>query len=89
MGVNALGIRSPSPHDISLIPTITHPESEQENEIVGEPEPHDPPTAGRQRVRKWLNAAANKMGNAAHEKLDVSDYNDQVSNRPLRAVSLC
>jgi hypothetical protein len=64
-----------------LIPTITEPGVEQIEQVETEDAPQhettDEPTAGRPRVRKWLTEAANKMGNAAHDKLDVSDYNDK------------
>lgn len=81
LGDNALGISSPSPNEIGLIPTITHPETEYEEPGTDVEEHPDQPTAGRHRVRKWLTAAGNYMGNAAHNKLDVSDYNDQKAHR--------
>ncbi|KAF2853558.1 hypothetical protein T440DRAFT_389978 [Plenodomus tracheiphilus IPT5] len=82
-GENALGIRSPSPTDIGLITTITHPESVNEHrEHVSEARQNEElPTAGRQRVRRWFNAAGDYWANAAHEKLDVSDFNDPRAHR--------
>ncbi|KAF2820648.1 hypothetical protein CC86DRAFT_304548 [Ophiobolus disseminans] len=81
-----LGIRSTSPHDMSLIPTITQPNVDQESTHGMHRQEHDEeeeeePTAGRPRVRQWLTKAANYMGNAVHQKLDVSDYNDQQAHR--------
>ena len=75
---NALGIRSPSPNEIGLIPTITHPESEQMNDTE---DPNEEPTAGRNRVRKWFTSAGNYLGNVAHDKLDVSDFKDQKAHQ--------
>jgi hypothetical protein len=69
---NALGIRSESPNEIELIPTFIHSGSSDHD--PQEDSSHDPqadqPTAGRHRVRRWLTAAGNKLGDAAHEKLD-------------------
>lgn len=80
---NALGIRSPSPNEIGRIPIITHPESVNEHhEHAPEPRQNENlPTAGRQRVRRWLNAAGDYWADAAHEKLDVSDFNDPKAHR--------
>jgi hypothetical protein len=66
---NALRIRSESPNEISQIPTLTHPESDDQDDSSQDPQA-DQPTAGRHRVRKWLTTAGNKLGDAAHEKLD-------------------
>lgn len=77
---NGLGIRSESPNDVALIPTITHPVSEREyvdensqNDRHGD---HQPglPTAGRHKVRKWLTSAGNYLGDTVHEKLDPSSH---------------
>ena len=91
-----LGIRSASPNDMRLIPTITQPDVEQDvPEEVHHHEYEDEPTAGRHRVRQWFTKAANYLGNAAHQKLDTSDYNDQQAHRfpeipgePLRNPAL-
>lgn len=80
-GENALGIRSASPHEIGLIPTITHPESESAYREHAPQKHEELPTAGRQRVRRWLTAAGDSWANAAHQKLDVSDYNDAKAHR--------
>jgi hypothetical protein len=75
---NALGIHSANANDMSLIPTITETGAEQRNasESPEHPGEHEP-TAGRAVVRQWFTTAANYLGNAAHQKLDVSDYKDQ------------
>ncbi|KAF1851414.1 uncharacterized protein K460DRAFT_271768 [Cucurbitaria berberidis CBS 394.84] len=70
---NALGIRCASPHDFGLIPIITQPDLEQHQDIDAAHIHQSEPTAGRNKVRKWLTSAANYMGNAAHEKLDLSN----------------
>ncbi|EOA91417.1 uncharacterized protein SETTUDRAFT_162129 [Exserohilum turcica Et28A] len=69
---NALGIRSESPYDVSLIPTITYPDSDSDhlNEMTSDGHQSDHPTAGRHKIRKWLTAAGNYLGDAAQEKLD-------------------
>ncbi|KAF1831297.1 hypothetical protein BDW02DRAFT_582165 [Decorospora gaudefroyi] len=68
---NALGIRCESPNEIELIPTITHPESNHDHEGKNSQDHQEIlPTAGRHIVRKWLTAAANRLGDAAHERLD-------------------
>jgi hypothetical protein len=99
---NALGIHFPfsiDTREIYRIPTITEPVTEQIERVETDDAPQnnttDMPTAGRPRVRKWLTEAANKMGNAAHDKLDVSDYNDQkahsfpeIPGEPLRNPGL-
>lgn len=89
-----LGIRSASPQDMSIVPTITQPDLEPEHiEVVHGND--DEPTAGRPRVRQWFTKAANYLGNAAHQKLDTSDYNDQqahqfpeIPGEPLRNPAL-
>ncbi|KAF2033207.1 hypothetical protein EK21DRAFT_98485 [Setomelanomma holmii] len=91
-----LGIRSASPNDMRLIPTITHPDIDQAAaEESHPPEIEDQPTAGRNRVRKWFTTAGRYLGDAAHQKLDVSDFNDQRAHRfpevpgePLRNPAL-
>jgi hypothetical protein len=85
LGLDGVAIRprSISPGDMRLIPTITT-HSDSEPAIAQEATQHgsdDEPTAGRLRVRKWFTKAGNKLGNAAHQKLDVSDYNDQKAHR--------
>jgi hypothetical protein len=93
--VSGLGINlssSPETREMHLIPTITEPGLEQaETGGAHQNETTDEPTAGRPRVRQWLTKAADYMGNAAHHKLDVSDYNDQkahgfpeIPGEPLR-----
>lgn len=77
-----LGIRSPSPHEIALIPTITHTASDTHDGGPTADYVEDQPSAGRHRIRHWLTSAANAIGDAAHEKLDTSDYKDQVSVLP-------
>lgn len=82
---NALGMTSsPSPNDISLIPTITHPESVYDRDPLTQNAVDNQPTAGRHRIRNWLTTAANAIGDAAHEKLDTSDYKDEVSFPSIR-----
>jgi hypothetical protein len=44
-------------------------------------ESFDKPTAGRARIRQWFSTADNFLRNAAHQKLDVSDYQDQEAPR--------
>ncbi|CAO2658005.1 Nn.00g072650.m01.CDS01 [Neocucurbitaria sp. VM-36] len=77
---NRSDIRSASPHDIGLIPTITGPDLEHQQSDDAR-SCQSEPTAGRNKVRKWFTSAANYMGNAAHEKLDVSGYNDEKAHR--------
>ncbi|KAH7080023.1 hypothetical protein BKA63DRAFT_233358 [Paraphoma chrysanthemicola] len=80
--VLGLGIRSASPNDMRLIPTITHADPDQDALEAGQQQEHeDQPTAGRNKVRKWFTAAGRYLGDAAHQKLDVSDYNDQKAHR--------
>jgi hypothetical protein len=91
---NGLGIRTTMSSDIGRIPTITEPMVERRTTAGThhhEDEAKDEPTAGRPRVRHLFTIAANKLGNAAHQKLDVSDYKDQkahafpeVPGEPLR-----
>jgi hypothetical protein len=89
---NALGIHLIASNDTGLIPTITEPDLERViTSSVPQHEDHDEPTAGRPRVRQWLTSAANYLGNAAHQKFDVSDFSDQkahgfpeVPGEPLR-----
>ncbi|EMD86970.1 hypothetical protein COCC4DRAFT_141046 [Bipolaris maydis ATCC 48331] len=90
--VNALGIRSESPNDISLIPTITHPgdDGDQIREILPEDrrdtQPDDHPTAGRHKVRRWLTSAGNYLGDAAHEKLDLEQNSTNEATRSFPEV---
>jgi hypothetical protein len=94
--VLGLGIRSASPNDMGLIPTITHPDLDHDvSEVAPQQEQQEQPTAGRNKVRKWFTAAGSYLGDAAHQKLDVSDYNDQQAHRfpevpgePLRNPAL-
>jgi hypothetical protein len=68
--------------DMRLIPTITGPELEQVSMVDARQHgDRDEPTAGRPRVRQWFTLAANYLGNAAHQKFDVSDYNDEKAHR--------
>lgn len=95
-GVSGLGIRTTTSNDIGRIPTITEPAIERSATAGtryrnGE----DDPTAGRPRVRQWFTSAANYLGNAAHHKLDVSDYRDQkahafpeIPGEPLRNAAI-
>lgn len=82
---NALGIRSTSPQSMARVPTITEPESERFPSFENEPETsgnqQDGVITSRNKVREWFTSAANYMGNAAHEKFDVSEYNDEKANR--------
>jgi hypothetical protein len=79
---NALGIRSMSPDDIRLMPTITHTDHDQSMQGMGiQPEEHHEPTAGRGRIRKWLTSAGDYLGNAAHEKLDVSNFHNKEASK--------
>jgi hypothetical protein len=97
-GLGITSIRSTSPHFLGIMPTITHPDSEATPDApneVQDPPSEDKPTAGRPLVRQWFTKAANYLGNAAHQKLDVSDYNDQKAHRfpeipgePLRNPAL-
>lgn len=84
---NGLGIRSRSPDDIRLMPTITHTDHDdalqgvetqrEEHQSVE----HREPTAARGRIREWLTSAGDYLGNAAHEKFDTSDFHDKEANR--------
>jgi hypothetical protein len=77
---HGLGI-TPS-DDLGLIPTITMPSTERAPTTrTVQHESNDEPTAGRARVRDLFTKAANKLGNAAHQKLDVSDYKDREAHR--------
>jgi len=82
MGDNGLHIRSESPNDIALIPTITHPVSERDYpDDASQDDRHDEhrnglPTAGRHKVRKWLTSAGNYLGDTVHEKLDPSSHSN-------------
>jgi hypothetical protein len=85
LGLDAVAMRprSLSPADNRIIRIITT-HSDDEREVPDDtPQQisHDEPTAGRRRVRKWFTKAGIKLGNAAHQKLDVSDYNDQKAHR--------
>ncbi|KAF1914295.1 hypothetical protein BDU57DRAFT_557965 [Ampelomyces quisqualis] len=62
-------------NDWRLSRAITQPDLERNN--TNGTNYGDEPTAGRPRVRQWFTTAANYLGNAAHQKLDVSDYKDQ------------
>ncbi|KAL5113736.1 hypothetical protein ACEQ8H_008378 [Pleosporales sp. CAS-2024a] len=84
-------------NDIGRIPTITGPGIGPSTtaETFRETDDDDEPTAGRPRVRQWFTSAANYLGNAAHQKLDVSDYKDQkahtfpeIPGEPLRNAAL-
>jgi hypothetical protein len=78
--VHGLGI-TPS-NGLELIPTITIPAVERAPTTrTVQRESDEEPTAGRERVRHWFTTAANKLGNAAHQKLDVSDYKDHEAHR--------
>jgi hypothetical protein len=89
-----LGIETFSSNDMGRIPTIEEPGMERSaTERTHRPE--DEPTAGRPRVRQLLMSVANKLGNAAHTKLDVSDYKDkrahnfpEIPGEPLRNAAL-
>lgn len=72
---NALGIRSTSPNGMALVPTITA--NLDQEELNNTESGRGQPTAGRHTVRKWLNSAADYLGNAAHDKFDVSDYKNE------------
>jgi hypothetical protein len=67
---NALGIRSESPNEISLIAPVTHPGSDHHQDSGPQDPQTNQPTAGRHRIRNFLTAAGNKLGDVAHEKLD-------------------
>jgi hypothetical protein len=80
---DALGICSESPSGIGLNPTITRsgPDHDHQNDS-SQGSQAGPPTAGRHRVRKLLTAAGNKLGDAAHEKLDPDhDRKDNETNK--------
>jgi hypothetical protein len=80
---DALGMRSESPGRTGLNPTITRsgPDHDHQNDSLQDPQA-GPPTAGRHRVRKLLTAAGNKLGDAAHEKLDPNhDRKDDETNK--------
>lgn len=74
---NGLGIRSTSPNAMARIPTITQPDLDQDHSFNRRESGEGQPTAGRNTVRKWLNSAADYLGNAAHDKFDVSDYKNE------------
>ncbi|KAF2127904.1 hypothetical protein P153DRAFT_342858 [Dothidotthia symphoricarpi CBS 119687] len=79
---NALRLWSSSPNHLGLIPTITHPDNEQDQQENERRLEHgDGPSAGRHRVRRWFTSAADYLGQVAHDKLDVSDYNDRRAHR--------
>lgn len=84
---NALGIRSESPNDMSLIPTITHPGLDRnrtsETHLEGR---QGLPTAGRHKVRGWLTFAGNYLGDAAHEKLDLERRSTNEATRSFPEV---
>jgi len=85
-GLGIQGLRSTSPHEMRLIPTITQPDLEEAPSIAQvstqrHEDEEEEPTAGRPFVRQWFTKAANYLGNAAHQKLDTSDYNDQQAHR--------
>ncbi|KAH3977655.1 hypothetical protein HBH70_106560 [Parastagonospora nodorum] len=91
-----LGIRTTTSNDIGRIPTITEPAVER-SATAGTQHRNgeDDPSAGRPRVRQWFTSAANYLGNAAHHKLDVSDYKDQkahafpeIPGEPLRNAAI-
>jgi hypothetical protein len=80
--IHGLGIHSTPSNDLRLIPTITIPAIERSPTAnTAQRESGDEPTAGRPRVRQWFTTAANYLGNAAHQKLDVSDYKDHEAHR--------
>ncbi|RAR12281.1 hypothetical protein DDE83_004169 [Stemphylium lycopersici] len=89
---NALGIRSESPNDIALIPTITHTRSDINHfEDISQgtrQDDHqdDQPTAGRHKVRRWLTAAGDYLGDAAHEKLDLEHKHNENEVRAFPEV---
>lgn len=70
-----LGIHPTLSNDWRLSRAVTQPDLERNN--TNRTYHEDEPTAGRPRVRQWFTTAANYLGNAAHQKLDVSDYKDQ------------
>jgi hypothetical protein len=74
---NALGIRSESPE-------ITHPGSDYHQDDGPQDPPADQPTAGRHRIRRFLTAAGNRLGDVAHEKLDPDHdrKNDETDKFP-------
>jgi hypothetical protein len=77
-----LGLHPTLSNDLRLIPTIT--QSHVQRTTTSGTMQHDnrvEPTAGRPKVRKLLEKIANSLGNAAHQKLDVSDYKDQKAHR--------
>ncbi|KAH8728427.1 hypothetical protein GQ44DRAFT_757347 [Phaeosphaeriaceae sp. PMI808] len=76
---NALGISSLSVNEMRLAPTITEPNFGRAN--TGARQDQEEFMAGRKKIRHWFTSAANYLGNAAHQKLDVSDYNDQKAHR--------
>jgi hypothetical protein len=91
---HGLGVQITPSSDFGRIPTIEEPGMERTmTEVTHRLE--DEPTAGRPRVRQLLTSAANKLGNAAHTKLDVSDYKDkrahdfpEIPGEPLRNAAL-
>jgi WD40 repeat protein len=79
---HGLGIHTTPSNDLRLIPTITIPAIERAPTTrTAQHEGTDEPTAGRARVRQWFTTTANYLGNAAHQKLDVSDYKDHEAYR--------
>jgi hypothetical protein len=90
--VNVFGIRSESPNDIALVPTITHPgfdsddvhETSHRDRQDGHPD--NQPTAGRHKVRRWLTSAGNYLGDAAHEKLDLERRSTNEATRSFPEV---
>jgi hypothetical protein len=79
---NGLRIHTTRSNDLGLIPTITQPHVRRST--TNRTMQHDieeEPTAGRPKVRQWFEKAANHLGNAAHQRLDVSDYRDQAAHR--------
>lgn len=82
-GLGIQGLRSTSPYDIRLIPTIDLEDDSPKTPVSthGRENEEEEPTAGRPLVRQWFTKAANYLGNAAHQKLDTSDYNDQQAHK--------
>lgn len=79
----ALRPRSLSSADNEVIRIITtHSDEERESPDERSPQvSHDVSTAGRRRVRRLITKAGIKLGNAAHQKLDTSDYKDQKAHK--------
>lgn len=73
-----MSIRTPSPHALGRIPTVNEPESEYDDDTPAHRHQREQEVAfGRNKVRQWFSSAAEKMGNAAHERFDVSDFRDE------------